>query len=193
MSGMYPSNSRMSMYFAFPQKVTLPSGFSDASVLSYQTDLSKLKLVVTNPHNQLICSTFLNGTLPIGVTISSFDAYGLTVSFGTALFEVDSGGLCFGSLEVNVATFHDYTYSVSTDTSTWGGIADDINSLAQTLQFLNTVQLNKIEPNSATVPTLITLFADDGVTAIATRTIANADGTPVSPKQVLSLGPWTPI
>jgi len=47
---------------------------------------------------------------------------------------------------------------------------------------------NKWEPNSASVPTSLILYDDDGVTQIASRAIANADGSAVNPAQVLDLG-----
>jgi hypothetical protein len=47
---------------------------------------------------------------------------------------------------------------------------------------------NKWEANSSTVPTYLILYDDDGTTAMAARNIANADGTAVSPAQVLNLG-----
>ena len=47
---------------------------------------------------------------------------------------------------------------------------------------------NRIDTNSTTNPTTLTLYEDDGVTPSVTRTIANADGTNVSPTQVLKLG-----
>lgn len=47
---------------------------------------------------------------------------------------------------------------------------------------------NRIAPNDATAPTQLTVYDDDGTTPLGTRTIGNADGTAVSPAQILSLG-----
>lgn len=47
---------------------------------------------------------------------------------------------------------------------------------------------NRIEVNSATNPTALTIYDDDGTTPLFTRTIGNGDGSAVSPVQVLRLG-----
>ena len=50
---------------------------------------------------------------------------------------------------------------------------------------------NRYAANSSSVPTILTVYDDDSTTPLGTRTIANADGTAVNPKQVLSLGKVT--
>lgn len=47
---------------------------------------------------------------------------------------------------------------------------------------------NRVAPNDTTAPTVLTIYDDDGTTPLGTRTIANADGTAVSPSQILTLG-----
>lgn len=47
---------------------------------------------------------------------------------------------------------------------------------------------NRVEVNSATNPTALTIYDDDGTTPLFTRTIGNGDGSAVSPVQVLRLG-----
>ena len=47
---------------------------------------------------------------------------------------------------------------------------------------------NRIEPDSSSAPTSLTLYDDDGTTPLLTRTIATASATAVSPDQILSLG-----
>lgn len=49
---------------------------------------------------------------------------------------------------------------------------------------------NRIEVNSATNPTALTVYDDDGTTPLYTRTIGNGDGSAVSPAQVLRLGAY---
>jgi len=49
---------------------------------------------------------------------------------------------------------------------------------------------NRIEVNSSTNPTALTVYDDDGTTPLYTRTIGNGDGSAVSPAQVLRLGAY---
>ena len=47
---------------------------------------------------------------------------------------------------------------------------------------------NRVAPNDTTAPTALTVYDDDGTTPLGTRTIGNADGSAVSPSQILALG-----
>jgi hypothetical protein len=47
---------------------------------------------------------------------------------------------------------------------------------------------NRYAANSNTSPNSLTIYEDDGVTPLGTRTIANANGSPINPAQILELG-----
>ena len=91
---------------------------------------------------------------------------------------------------INGVLFSAYGY---VDWGDPGCVAISTNTLADTAAAQATlarkVLANKTTPNSSVTPTSLTVYDDDGVTTLGTRTIANADASAVSPTQVLDLGP----
>ena len=73
----------------------------------------------------------------------------------------------------------------------WGGIADTVVTGAEDATIARKMLTNKVLANSNSNPTAITIYDDDNVTPLYTRTIGNADGSVVSPTQVLNLGKAT--
>lgn len=50
---------------------------------------------------------------------------------------------------------------------------------------------NKVTTNTGVTPPVMTVYADDGVTPLYTRTLANGDGSAVNPAQILELSQYT--
>lgn len=91
--------------------------------------------------------------------------------------ETQAGGTMYESVATTEATTGDINVTLEPG----GAVYDKIDL---TRKYVG----NKWEANSSTVPTYLILYDDDGTTAMASRNIANADGTAVSPAQVLNLG-----
>ena len=122
--------------------------------------------------------------------VLSVTAGGMWFSNTTPTFT--TAGRYFVTLEstINGVAFVAYGY---VDWGDPGCVALNTNTLADTAAAQATlarkVLANKTTPNSSVTPTSLTLYEDDGVTPLGTRTIANADASAVSPTQVLDLGP----
>lgn len=111
---------------------------------------------------------------------------GTTGGYGTFMWGESYGTLCTNAEQLTPGNaVYDNTANVNVLLSPGGAVGDSVNITRKWLT-------NKIVPNSSTNPTSITLYDDNGTTPLATRTIANADGSDVSPAQVLSLGALTP-
>jgi hypothetical protein len=91
-----------------------------------------------------------------------------------------------------VSYFPVANYSFQTASFQWGGWIDTLIDNADIAAGESTAARrlvgNRVDVDSVTAPTVLTYYADDSTTPLSTRTIANADGSPVSPAQVLVLG-----
>lgn len=92
-----------------------------------------------------------------------------------------------GQWQVGCADDNDTTGTLQVAAFQWGGTVDLLCQGAADAALARKALLNQWVPNSATVPTALTLN-DDGGGPLLTRTIGNASATPVSPDQVLRLG-----
>lgn len=90
----------------------------------------------------------------------------------------------------NAATAATTAASQATAAATAAGDAETAAvAAAADAELARKMMTNRVAPNDTTAPTGLVVYDDDGTTPLGTRTIANADGTAVSPAQILSLGP----
>lgn len=92
-----------------------------------------------------------------------------------------------GQWQVGCADDNDTNGTLQVAAFQWGGTVDLLAQGAEDAALARKALLNQWVPNSATVPTALTLN-DDGGGPLLTRTIGNASATAVSPDQVLRLG-----
>lgn len=86
-----------------------------------------------------------------------------------------------GTMYESVAATETTTTDIANYLEPGGPVYDNVETTRKVLT-------NRTLANSTTAPTALTLYDDDSITPLATRTIANADGLPVSPAQVTNLG-----
>ena len=189
MTALYPSTSAAQVFVPLPLIYTIavaaPTTIGIAEFLSLGAFYT---LLVRDPTGAAVINQSLNAALPAGATYT-LQANGATLTLATTLFT--SAGLYTvvllgsgGDTSPVYASFQ------------WGGWVDTLMTLvtetADDASMSKSALINRYDVNDPAAPTELTLYDDDGVTPLATRTIANADGSAVNPAQVLVLGALTP-
>jgi hypothetical protein len=189
MTALYPSTSAAQVFVPLPLIYTIavaaPTTIGIAEFLSLGAFYT---LLVRDPTGTAIINQSLNGALPAGATYT-LQANGATLTLAATLFT--SAGLytvvLLGSGGDTTPVYASFQ---------WGGWIDDMLALvaesAADASMAKSVLINRCDIDDPAAPTELTLYATDGVTPLATRTIANADGSPVNPAQILVLGALTP-
>jgi hypothetical protein len=189
MTTLYPSTSAAQVLVPLPVRLST-TGASAPITPDYAPigTLGDLVLQVVDSAGNSICSAALDA-LPAGVTYAAGPIAGL-LSLTTAKYNAA------GQYVVGLAYTPDADYQTAVTSFQWGGWIDDMLALvaesAADASMAKSVLINRCDIDDPAAPTELTLYATDGVTPLATRTIANADGSPVNPAQILVLGALTP-
>ena len=169
-------------------------------------------LVIVVPYQQVGDATTTPGSVSFAPPINTWtfptptvlDPSGAPVTVASAVAVTFAGGVTLRTAVVvtvaaaNFTTAGEYVCNaawsdggtlagVAVASAQWGGTVDLLVQGAEDAALARKALLNQWVPNSATVPTALTLN-DDGGGPLLTRTIGNASATPVSPDQVLRLG-----
>ena len=189
MTALYPSTSAAQVFVPLPVRLSTTGASApitpDEAPIGTPADFT---LVVKDSANTTVISAALNA-LP-GTVSYTAQVGGDVLQLNASLFTVA------GIYLVGLVYTADPDYQTVTTSFQWGGWIDDMLALvaesAADASMAKSALINRYDVDSATEPTELTLYATDGVTPLATRTIANADGSPVNPAQVLVLGALTP-
>jgi len=181
MGGMFPSTVSAVATINWPSQLVTPVVLGDPLTVDVANDPTTTRLLVRNGSGTVIYSPFL-ADLPVsGISyVSLGNSVGVQVVLQPSVLSGQPEGLWSVSLGSSAVSFVEQIESFQ-----WGYWVD---ILFDSVELSRKALLNKWVPNSATVPTLLALKDDDNTTTIGSRTIANADGSAVSPAQVLSLG-----
>ena len=217
MGGMFPSTQALKIRLPFapefnagtPSYSTYPTVDADTTICIFKPDGTEyFNDVVTAASGNLTISkhTISGGLGRPGlwdISIAAADAVdGVWVAF---VVEDASASILAVSAEAQWGGLADLIVAINTQTQPGGTMYESVATTEATTGDINVtlepggavydkIDLtrkyvgNKWEANSSTVPTYLILYDDDGTTAMASRNIANADGTAVSPAQVLNLG-----
>lgn len=185
MTALYPSTSAAQVFL--PTLVRLSTTGAAAPITpdySPTGTAADFAVVVKRPSGAAL--SFTLATLPAGVT----GGIGDYLNFATSIYTTA------GLYVVQCAYTADPDYQPSLTSFQWGGWVDTLMTLAtetaNDASMSKSALINRYDVNDPAAPTELTLYDDDGVTPLATRTIANADGSAVNPAQVLVLGALTP-
>lgn len=189
MTALYPSTESAQVFVPTPVRLSTTGAIApitpDFAPVGAPADLF---LQIVDSVGGSVCAAALNA-LPAGITINLGPA-GSLVTITPANY--NSAGLYV----VGLAYTPDADYQTVVTSFQWGGWIDTLITLvtetANDASMSKSALINRYDVNDPAAPTELTLYDDDGVTPLATRTIANADGSAVNPAQVLVLGALTP-
>lgn len=188
MTALYPSTSAAQFVIAYPS-LRSTTGASAPISVNYVTTAADLALVILDSAGTVVCSALLNA-LPAGITAQMTGNRVIFINVASTAFTVA------GQYAAYLSYVPDSNYATTLASFQWGGWIDTLMTLvtetANDASMSKSVLINRYDIDNPSAPTELTLYADDGVTPLATRTIANADGSPVNPAQVLVLGALTP-
>lgn len=190
MTAIYPSTSAAQVFVPIPVRLST-TGASAPITPDYAPTgtLADLFLQISDSAGNSICAAALNA-LPAGVTFSAGPVAG-SLSLTTAKY--NAAGLYF----VGLAYTPDPDYAVSLTSFQWGGWIDTLIANTTSTEALVSSPsywaTNRVDVDDVAAPTELILYDSDGTTPLATRSIANADGSAVNPAQVLILGALTPV
>ena len=183
---MFTSSEPAVVQVSWPAKQVSNVAGGEITVF-YSTNPAAVQANVVDGSGLIIDSFYLN-VLPGNVSLGDDTDFSTSILFAAAYLAGKTVGAW--SVELfDIAGPHFWKQSLAT--FQWGGTVDLLAAGAADATISRKVATNKYAPNSSTVPTELTLYDDDNTTPLAARTIANADGSAVSPAQVLSLGKLT--
>ena len=204
MTALYPSTSAAQVFVPIPVRLSTTGGSApitpDEAPIGTPADFT---LVVKDSANTTVVSAALNA-LP-GTVSYTAQVGGDVLQLNASLFTVA------GVYLVGLVYTADADYQPVTTSFQWGGWVDTLlgdvastKALATTTEALATSTellvsapsywaTNRVDVDDVAAPTELILYDSDGTTPLATRTIANADGSAVNPAQVLRLGALVPV
>ena len=185
MTALYPSTSAAQVFVPLPVRLSttgaaapITPAFAPAGVLA------NLFLTITEPTGNLLGFGAFNA-LPAGVTVDLL-GFGFLVTIDAGQFLTAGQYACF------VSYTPDTNYQTTTASFQWGGWIDtllgDVASIDASTTGTVQILSNRVDVDDPNAPTTVTVYQLDDVTPLRTRTIANADGSPVNPAQILRLG-----
>ena len=195
MTALYPSTETAQVYLPLPTSL-LNNGTANYITAEENLELPFLvTLIIQDPVGATIFNGTLNGSLPAGVTYT-LQAGGDNLTLDPSVFTV--AGVYRAYLVVASNGFGIPNYA----TFQWGGWIDTLFATQTSIiAGLDAVELQtdqtvailsaSYDVDDPSAPTVQTLSI--GGSPIATRTIANADGSPINPAQVLILGELTAV
>jgi len=195
MTALYPSTSAAQVFVPLPVRLSTTGGSAPIAP-DVAPDVADCRLIITNPTGGSVCNALVDvGTLPTGITFISAPSC-IVVTLDASKFT--TAGVYAVTLDDDVTA----NYQTSLTSFQWGGWVDTlfanqtsiISGLAaielQTDQAVAILSAS-YDVDDPAAPTVQTLSI--GGSPIATRTIANADGSPINPAQVLILGELTAV
>lgn len=201
MTALYPSTSAAQVFVPLPVRLSTTGGSAPITPDYAPTGtLADLFLQIADSAGNSICAAALDA-LPAGITYSPGPAGGL-LTLTTAKYNAA------GQYVVGLG-YTDPNYQPALTSFQWGGWIDTLlgsvantEGLATSIDGLLTTTAATVDQTIAVLsasydvddpaaPTVQTLSV--GGSPIATRTIANADGSPINPAQVLILGELTAV
>jgi hypothetical protein len=189
MTALYPSTSAAQVFVQTPYllSTTGASAPINPDYADPTANYADFALQLHDPNGDRIFVTTMDA-LPVGIT-----AIGTELAIGGFFITVDPSFFTVaGQYSCLVSYFPVANYSFQTASFQWGGWIDTLIDNADIAAGESTAARrlvgNRVDVDSVTAPTVLTYYADDSTTPLSTRTIANADGSPVSPAQVLVLG-----
>jgi len=196
MTALYPSTSAAQVFVPLPVRLST-TGAADPITPDYPSTgtLANFGLTIRSPAGASVVAATLDA-LPAGVTIDVTQDNGFV--FGLATSKYATAGQYYVALSYVL----DADYVVQTTSFQWGGWVDTMLGLLSSIDGLSTSTAATVDQTAAILsasydvddpaaPTMQTLSI--GGSPIATRTIANADGSAINPAQVLILGELTAV
>jgi hypothetical protein len=184
MTALFPSYETAQVFVPTPVRLSTTGAAApitpDFAPVGTPADLY---LQIVDSAGGSVCAAALNA-LPAGITINLGPA-GSLVSITAVNYNVP--GLYF----VGLGYTPDADYQTVTTSFQWGGWVDMIADIATWTEQTRKTVMNRVEVDDPAAPTELVIYDDDGTTPLATRTIANADGSAVNPAQILRLGAVT--
>lgn len=207
MPGTFRSTDAATFVIPYPLRTSTTGGSSAlAYASSFGTANSGFNCVISRPTGADL--TFNLGSLPAGITwnyVGQNPVAGIRLNMASSLYTTA------GIYHCSVIVTADLSYLGQSDNLQWGGWVDSAGSStlaadAATAAAQSTIAAtqsttaatqstlarkyasNRYAANSNTSPNSLTIYEDDGVTPLGTRTIANANGSSINPAQILELG-----
>jgi hypothetical protein len=191
MTALYPSTSAAQVFVPLPTLLETTGGSAPIQqTFAPVGTLGDLVLVIVDSAGTTVCNAALDA-LPGSITVP-------VIGQGIAIVNVPVGRFTVaGQYVVLLGYTPDPDYAAARTSFQWGGWIDTLMANTTSTEALVSAPsywaTNRVDVDDTSAPTLLTLFDTDGTTPLATRTIANADGSPVDPRQVLILGALTPV
>lgn len=190
---IFPSTSWVTVVLPVPIRMATTGASAPidrALATSASIALSDYRLLIYAADNGGIVTTICNAlcnALPSGIFVS---IDGLQRNFIVSLTAASHS--VGGNYYAQLSYVPDADYAWSEASFQWGGWVDALIGKVDSIDAstTGTVQIlsNRIDVDDPNAPTTITVYQSDDVTPLRTRTIANADGSPVNPAQILRLG-----
>jgi hypothetical protein len=203
MTAIFQSSSWVTVVLPVPIRSSTTGGSAPidrALATSASIALSDYRLTIYASDSDGSATTVCNAlcdALPSGV-FASIDGLqrNFFIRLNPAVFSI--AGVCFAQLSY----VPDADYAWTQTSFQWGGWVDTMLGLLSSIDGLSTSTAATVDQTVAilsasydvddpSAPTVQTLSI--GGSPIATRTIANADGSPINPAQVLILGELTAV
>jgi hypothetical protein len=196
MTALYPSTSAAQVFVPMPVRLSTTGGSAPISLdYPFTGALADLALSIRSPANVSVVSAALNA-LPTGVTILVTNDNGFVIQLAASKYTTA------GQYFVLLSYMPDDDYAPQATTFQWGGWIDTLfANQTSIISGLAAVELQtdqavailsaSYDVDDPSAPTVQTLSI--GGNPIATRTIANADGSAINPAQVLILGELTAV
>jgi hypothetical protein len=196
MTALYPSTSAAQVFVPLPVRLSTTGGSAPIESESAPIGvLADLGLTISDSAGTPICAALFSA-LPAGVTVPILGGGVAMVRVASSKFTVE------GQYFVAISYIPDTDYTPSLSSFQWGGWIDTMLGLLSSIDGLSTSTAATVDQTVAILsasydvddpaaPTVQTLSI--GGSPIATRTIANADGSAINPAQVLILGELTAV
>tara|TARA_R110000868_G_scaffold312282_2_gene573180 strand:- start:1847 stop:2449 length:603 start_codon:yes stop_codon:yes gene_type:complete len=199
MTALYPSTSAAQVFVQTPflLSTTGASAPINPDYADPTANYADFGLQLHDPNGDRIFVTTMDA-LPVGIT-----AIGTELAIGGFFITVDPSFFTVaGQYSCLISYFPVANYSFQTASFQWGGWVDTLLGTVDSIDGLLTTTAATVDQTIAVLsasydvddpaaPTVQTLSV--GGSPIATRTIANADGSAVNPAQVLILGELTAV
>lgn len=189
MTALYPSTSAAQFVIAYPS-LRSTTGASAPISVNYVTTPADLALVILDSVGATVCSALLNA-LPAGITAQLTGSRVAFINVASTAFTVA------GQYAAYLSYVADPNYATTLASFQWGGWIDTLIANTTSTEALVSSPsywaTNRVDVDDVAAPTELILYDSDGTTPLATRSIANADGSAVNPAQVLILGALTPV
>ena len=192
---MFRSSEAAVIPFSYPSGLTLPAAFSDPAIVTHYTTYADIFIHVVDGVGVEV-DVFALSALSENVTKpTDLAPAGFVLAFAPAYLAVLVGGGAVPGLFSFLVSHSFFTtiYDFPVASCQWGGTVDllyqgaeDAAAAKQNSGKSAKIGGNRFEVDAGTG--IGTLYDDDGTTPMATRTVQNGDGSPLSEAQVLKLG-----